>query len=278
MNEMSNDAQLTRVGGSPAGALSNNFTLNSNDILQEAWELTKSTKLPFLLGTIIIYAIAVAFSFVLEPFQPDQNKIEDLVRIPWLLVLGQIAVHFVLAVLIAGLISMGLRNAVRHVKTAEVEATIVPPNSATMVFSHFSTAWPIVAIELTKMLGLLVIILAASALATALSLSLTTIFGVVTLIALTFALGLSLAVPLVIKDQLGPLKAMRISLTVVFRRLFVFLSLYAVFFVLAILSLLTLGIGLIWTIPLFYNAKGIIYREVFGIETHAITKNEPLDI
>jgi len=278
MNEMNNNTQLKRIGGSPGNALSNNFTLNSNDVLQEAWELTKTTKPPFLLGALIIYLIALGSSFILEPLQPEIGNLEELETIPWMLVFSQLAMQVVVAVLLAGLISMGLRNAVRHVKSSDGEQTVVPNNSPNMVFSHFSGAWPIAAIEVIKMVGILALVVLAVTLATPLGLTINTLFAILLIISLTLAVGLSLAIPLVIKDHLSPIKAMRISLTVVFRRLFTFLSIYAVLSILFILSLFTLGIGLIWTIPLFYNAKGIIYREIFGIETHVITKNEPLGI
>jgi|SRR5690554_1854932 len=278
MNEMNNNTQLKRIGGSPGNALSNNFTLNSNDVLQEAWELTKTTKPPFLLGALIIYLIALGSSFILEPLQPEIGNLEELETIPWMLVFSQLAMQVVVAVLLAGLISMGLRNAVRHVKSSDGEQTVVPNNSPNMVFSHFSGAWPIAAIEVIKMVGILALVVLAVTLATPLGLTINTLFAILLIISLTLAVGLSLAIPLVIKDHLSPIKAMRISLTVVFRRLFTFLSIYAALSILFILSLFTLGIGLIWTIPLFYNAKGIIYREIFGIETHVITKNEPLGI
>lgn len=277
MNEVINSPQVKRIGGSPGDALSNNFTLDNNKILQEAWELTKTTKPAFLFGAIIIYLIAIAGSVILEPLQADLTTIEELEVIPWGMLVGQLALQVVVAVLLAGLISMGLRNAVRHVKSNEGECTVVPENSPKMVFSHFAGAWPIAAIEVVKMLGVIALITLGLMLAAPLGVEINTLFSVFVLISLTFAVGLSLAVPLVIKDQLGPLKAIRISLTVVFRRFFNFLTIYAVLSILFILSIFTLGVGLIWVIPLFYNVKGILYREIFGIETHVITKHDPLN-
>src|SRR5690554_1585906 len=105
MNAMNNNTQLKRIGGSPGNALSNNFKINSNEVLQEAWELTKTTKPPFLLGALIIYFIALASSFILEPLQPEITSIEELETIPWILVFSQLTMQIVVAVLLAGLIS-----------------------------------------------------------------------------------------------------------------------------------------------------------------------------
>ncbi len=272
MNEVNNGSLVKRIGGSPGNALSNNFKLDSNQVLQEAWELTKTTKPPFLLGAIIVYLVAIAGSVILEPLQVDLATIEETGVIPFGMLVSQLALQVVVAVLLAGLISMGLRNAVRHVKSSEGETTLVPENSPKMVFSHFTGAWPIAAIEVVKMVGIIALITLGIMLANPLGLEVNTLFGIFMLISLTFAVGLSLAVPLVIKDQLGPIKAIRISLTVVFRRFFTFLSIYAVFTILFMLSIFTLGIGLIWVIPLFYNVKGILYREIFGIETYVVAK------
>ncbi len=278
MNEALKEQRVERIGGRPENALSNNFKLESNEILKEAWELSKTTKLPYLLAALIIYFITLAASFITEPMQAEVSPVGDISDLPWAFVASQLVMQVVLAVLLAGLISMGLRNAVRYVRSNTNEVTLVPENKASMVFSQVSRAWPIVAIELTKMLGLVVMGSVGLTLARLLGLSPNTLLGLFVVVGMTFGVALSLAVPLVIQDQLKPFKAIRVSLRIVFRRFNVFLTIYAVMFILAVVSIFTFGIGFIWSIPMFYNAKGILYREIFGIETHVLVSNENREV
>lgn len=268
MNETFDELRVKRIGGSPEKALSNSFTLDPNVILQEAWELTKVTKGPFLVGAIIIYFITLLGTIIFNPLQGDLTIIEDISEVPWGFIVSQLAMQIVAAVLLAGLINMGLRNAVRYVRSSENELTVVPENKPTMVFEHLLRAWPIVAVELIKLLGLVVIMYLGFLIGSLFQISLRTFFGFWLIVGVTFTIGLSLAIPLVIKDQLNPLKAVRVSLRVISRQFFAFATIYMVMSILAVLAVLTFGIGFIWVIPMFYNVKGILYREVFGIETH----------
>lgn len=62
-----------------------------------------------------------------------------------------------------------------------------------------------------------------------------------------------------------PAKAIFTSIKVVNHQWLNFVKLYAVFFLLLLLVLITFGIAMIWVAPFYYNVKGILYRDIFGL-------------
>ena len=95
------------------------------------------------------------------------------------------------------------------------------------------------------------------------------------------AVTLSLTVPLVIEKKMTPMKAIVLSIKALRFKFFPLLALYSLLFSTLVVLLLPfvflldtsiapLGIvifliGITFLAPLFYNAKGIVYREIFGI-------------
>lgn len=74
-----------------------------------------------------------------------------------------------------------------------------------------------------------------------------------------------LALQLVADRKFGPWQAVKTSIQAITHKWFhVFLLLLAMFGIMAI-SMIPLGIGLIWTWPLFIISKGILYRNIFGV-------------
>ncbi|RUO44172.1 hypothetical protein CWE15_03120 [Aliidiomarina taiwanensis] len=266
MSDMWKNQQIQRIGGHPSTALDDTYTLDTKEVLKEAWDMVRTTKAPFLMATFIIYVIALASSFVFPALDIDVNDPNALDAITLPVVLGQFALQVITAILFAGMISMGLRNAVRGQRAENGARAIAPNNTPMMVFEHFPTAWPLVVFELIKAVAVLALAALGLLLANNLGVSLNALMFLWIFIAMTFSLGLIFSVQLIIQDKLSPVKAIRVSLTVVFRRFFTFLPLYAFMTLLAVASVFTFFIGFIWVIPLFFNMKGILYREIFGIE------------
>ena len=55
--------------------------------------------------------------------------------------------------------------------------------------------------------------------------------------------------------------------------------LFAIFFVLFLLGMVTFGLAFIWIVPLYYNVTGILYNDLFGVkeeaqQVHAVTNSE----
>ncbi|OLQ70059.1 hypothetical protein BIT28_11025 [Photobacterium proteolyticum] len=85
------------------------------------------------------------------------------------------------------------------------------------------------------------------------------------LIGLFLSMGFSMAIILVCEKRVTPLKAIQYSLVATVRKLMPLTAIYLVVLIMFFISFATAGVGLIWTIPFFFNVKGIVYRNLFGI-------------
>lgn len=96
------------------------------------------------------------------------------------------------------------------------------------------------------------------------------------IIGLLLSMGFSMAIILVCEKRIAPLKAIKISLLATFKKFMPMTAIFLVVLIMFFVSFATAGIGLLWTIPFFFNVKAIIYRNMFGITlqvTSAQTKN-----
>lgn len=82
--------------------------------------------------------------------------------------------------------------------------------------------------------------------------------GIYMVVASTFALIL------VADRQLTAVSAIILSCRIVNRYFWQMLSLLAIFLVLILISLLTFGFGLIWVMPLYFCAIGVLYEDMAG--------------
>jgi uncharacterized protein YacL len=96
------------------------------------------------------------------------------------------------------------------------------------------------------------------------------------------AVSLSLVLPLVVEKNLSPLKAIILSLQVTRFQWFKLLAIYTLLFLallisflplvilaktqLSVIGVIILLVSLTFIAPLFYNVKGILYREIFGMQ------------
>ena len=76
----------------------------------------------------------------------------------------------------------------------------------------------------------------------------------------------SLAMPLVVEKGLSPWQALEASRKAITKSWFRFIGLGLAIMVIMIVSMIPLGIGMIWTIPMAMIAFGIAYRNIFGYE------------
>lgn len=79
--------------------------------------------------------------------------------------------------------------------------------------------------------------------------------------------------PLIIERKMSPVNAVLLSIKLVNRYWLDFIKLYAVFMLMFAFSAFTLGIALIWVIPLYYQVKGILYRDMVGVVGESIDNN-----
>jgi len=100
------------------------------------------------------------------------------------------------------------------------------------------------------------------------------------------AVALSLVIPLVVEKKFSPVKAISLSVKALRFNWFKIFSLYLILISALIISLLPLillaqselsvigGVifffSLSYLAPLYYNVKGILYREIFGLQLIAV--------
>lgn len=74
-----------------------------------------------------------------------------------------------------------------------------------------------------------------------------------------------LAIPLVIERGLSPWQALETSRKAINQHWFKVFGLFLALGVIMIIGMIPLGIGLIWTLPLFIISMGVLYRTIFGV-------------
>lgn len=95
--------------------------------------------------------------------------------------------------------------------------------------------------------------------------------GLYVLIATIFVL------PLIADKKLGVFKAITLSVVTVNQYLGQFIMLFFLFFALTLLAFVTFGIALLWVVPFYYCALGLIYVELFGYGEGVFTQGrQPL--
>lgn len=175
----------------------------------------------------------------------------------WLIMLGiGLAIRFITAILNAGEALTMAMNLTANFAAAPLTAGIImiavrravdKPIRAFMVFDYFSRLLPLVIttflIWVLTFMGFLLLIIPG----------------------IYLSIGYSLALPLVLDKGLRPWQAMETSRKAIHKQWFKVFGLYLVLMLICLISIIPLGLGLIWTIPMFILTSGILYREVFGV-------------
>ncbi len=245
---LSEKISIIQVGGSVERALQGDYQINVKAILTEAWQLTLKSRLAINVGLLFAILLGMSVSFIVSDYF---GGIETVLEDPQASMLLNIVVTIAVWPFIAGVEMMGVLHAV-GMKT-----------HPKMTFAFLQRAsWVVLCALFTSVL---------------ISLG----FQLLILPGIFLAITLSLTIPLVIEKKMTPMKAIILSIQALrfkFMPLFVIyfillLSLIMLFFPLALLLESTLApigfmifiFGISYLAPLFYNTKGILYREIFGI-------------
>jgi len=221
--------------GSLEKAINGEYDFEIGDVLSEAWSLTDGFKGTFWGGAFVAYflMLAIIFSaaFVLGIVASDAGMVAGIV----VNVLTMAAV----TPLIVGVMMLGIRRACGQ----EVHFGVV--------FSYFH-------------------VLAAAAGAYLLTTVLTYV-GIVFLILPGVYLGLAygMTLPLIADRSLPIWQAMETSRKALTHKWFRLFGAYLLVGLLVLLSMIPLGIGLIWTAPWSVLVFGVLYRRIFGAASPA---------
>jgi len=239
---------IIQVGGSVERAVKGDYHLDVKSILTEAWQLTLKSRLTINVGLLFSMALAFIIALVISRYLGGiEAVLADQQASMWLNITLTIAVWpFIAAVEMMGILhAVGMKT---HPK---------------MIFSFLKRAsWVVLCALLSStliQLGLELFILPG----------------------IFFAVTLSLSIPLVIEKKMSPMKAISLSVQALRFKLLPLFSIYFILFMI-LLTLLTplaalieselapIGVvlfifGCTYLAPLFYNVKGILYREIFGV-------------
>lgn len=240
-----NGQALTENMGSIEKGISGDYTFSIRAVLSEAWAKTSGTKWPiqlaFLYYFLVLLAaiIVVVIAMVALMSAPTENTMDSTMPVIIQLI-AQIGINLIALPMVMGIIMMGIKRSVNA------------PINANAVFSYFN-----------KMFSLLV---------TLILIYIMVIIGLALLIlpGIYLIVAYYMALPLVVEKGLSPWQAMEVSRKTVSHRWFRMVGFFIAASIIVAISTIPLGIGLIWTLPMFIIAYGIIYRNMFGVEAATI--------
>lgn len=250
--EPTENSNQVRIGGDLEQALKGQYQIDVKAILSEAWSTTGSNWRPLALASATTLALtflgAMALvQLILSSGGPELTT--EVLLESSALWQSNLLLTALVAPFFGGLAMMGVRGAVNL------------PCRAGQVFDVVR----------------LIIPLALAALLSSLLVNLGV--GLFLLPGIYLMVGTSMATTLIIEKRLTPLKAIWFSIRGLHHNWLKFFQLYTAAFLLFLLAMIPMGLGLIWVSPFYYNLKGIIYREVFGIRVgishHPSTPDKP---
>ncbi|WP_305417512.1 hypothetical protein [Photobacterium leiognathi] len=232
------------IGGSIEKALKGEVDLQPVTVLHEAWKITAKNILSFLPAVICLFLAQVALlllglevqlgspSVFFDAFVTGQGFTAEILKAGFM---ANFWSDVLIAPLYAGVSLMALNHAVGL------------PSKASQIVKGFSFT----------LVSLITMLLLSSIQGLGSSLF--------PLVGLFLTMALSMAILLVCEKRVSPLKAIQYSFMATIRKVLPMTAIYIVIMLMFFISIATAGIGLIWTLPFFFNVKGIIYRNMFGV-------------
>jgi len=215
--------------------LQQNQSFTVRDALSNAWKMVSGSKGSYWGGFIFVVAVTFVWAFASSMLTQNLSSGET----PWVWSLVWSIVDLVMQQALtvpmwAGIVLMGVRR-------ARGEAI-----RSTMVFEGFKRFASLLVVTF-----LVVIIITVG-----------TLFLIIPGIYLSIVY--IFAVPLVLDKGMGPWEAMELSRKTVTKRWFAYFSTLLVAGIIMMASFIPLGLGLIWTLPMFYCLLGFLYVDAFG--------------
>ena len=217
-------------------ALSRGYDFAIGELLGEAWQRVKGTKGIIIGGFLVFYAVMFVVSFVLGGMLGVFGALSES---PAAVMVGELLIGVLASALaypfMAGINMIGIRRAADQ------------PISFNEIFSHFGRTLPLVITAVVMMLliylGMFLLIIPG----------------------LYLAIAYMLAIPLVVERGLSPWQALEASRKAISQHWFKTFGLFLLLGLITLVSVIPLGIGLVWSIPLFVIAMGVLYRTIFGV-------------
>jgi len=229
------------IGGSIEQSLQGKAKIDLAALAKESWALSKNAKGGLLQGAMIIVLLGLLLISGLQQW----FEVEDWATAsPKVRLILQISLTILTAPFIAAMLMIGI--------------------------SHSVGEKPSFSLVLKKVINSALVILLALLVSVLVDLG----FALFLLPGIYLGLATGFAMMLYVEKQLAPSQAILQSIKV-FNRYWPQLSLfYVAIFILFALGMFTFGFAYIWIIPFYFNFKGVLYRELFGIKVILVKADE----
>ncbi|MCP4989007.1 MAG: hypothetical protein GY928_24005 [Colwellia sp.] len=247
---------IVSIGGSVEQAVKGEYSLDVKAVLFEAWQQTLKSRMSINLGLFFVLIFGMAVSFVASSFFGGielvlQKALEQDAQASQDLQLINIIVTMAVWPFIAGVEMMGVLHAIKK------------PTQSKMILSFLHRgSWVALCALLTSIL-------------------INIGFQLLIVPGLLLTLLLSLTIPLVVEKKLAPMQAIILSIKALRFKITSLLAIYSVLFFallslvfpiallidssLAPIAIMVFLFGLSYLAPWYYNVKGVLYREIFGV-------------
>jgi uncharacterized membrane protein len=248
---MSNSVEREiNIGGTMETALNGQYQLHPSKVIKEAWQLTIRHFMSFSPAILILIALQLLIFYVALQLQiGDPMQLLDAILDP-----EKFDPSIFQAVFVA--------NFSYEVVSAPFFAGV-----SLMAMSHaagLSTKTRHLSKGLQYTLPIII--------ATLVSLTAQGIIGnFLPFISMYLSVAFSNYVLLICERKVPPLQSLWVSIRAVNKKLFPLILIYLLLMILFVIAAMAYGIGLILIVPMFFHAKGIIYREMFGIRIKIMT-------
>ncbi|WP_057831062.1 hypothetical protein [Colwellia sp. TT2012] len=241
---------IASIGGSLERAVKGEYSIDVKAVLSEAWQQTLKSRMSINLALFFVLIFGMIVSYIASSFF---GGIEQVIADPQSMQLLNVIVTMAVWPFIAGIEMMGVYHAVNK------------PTQSKMVLSFLHRgSWVALCALLTSIL-------------ISIGFQLLLIPGVL------LGVLLSLTIPLVVEKKLTPMQAIILSVKALRFKIMPLFVIYLVLFMslifllvpivllmessLAPLAIMVFLFGLSYLAPWYYNVKGVLYREIFGVYT-----------
>lgn len=249
---MNNNSEKTiNVGGSVELALSGKYPLTMKSVVKEAWHHTMKNFVSFSPAIVVLLIVQIAILYIAL-----QMQLGD----PWQ----------VLAMISDQEQALTALNAI-SIANFSYEAISAPiyVGVCMMAVSHavgIASRTGHILRGLQYTLPVIMVTLA--------SLILQWVAGIfVPIVPLYLTLAFTFAPLLICEKRLSPWQALWLSLRAVNKKLFVLVAIHVLLMLMFIVAIAFYGIGLIVVLPFFFHVKGVLYRQMFGVQLKVIDKS-----
>ncbi|GAW97748.1 hypothetical protein MTCD1_03391 [Colwellia marinimaniae] len=241
---------ITSIGGSLERAVKGEYAIDVKAVLSEAWQHTLKSRMSINLAILFVLIFGMIVSYIVSSFF---GGIEQVIADPQTMQLLNVIVTMAVWPFIAGIEMMGVYNAVNKPTQIKMVLSFLHRGSWVALCALLSSILISIGFQLLLIPGVLLGVL------------------------------LSLTIPLVVEKKLTPMQAIILSVKALRFKIMPLLGIYLVLFMsliallvpivllmessLAPVAIMVFLFGFSYLAPWYYNVKGILYREIFGVYT-----------